>query len=92
VDHAEPKAEIQAEQVQRVFGGSHASSGKNTNLDLDQGKSRYIKPPSLYFVYLYILIMILACALSCMSWMNVVVALRLLSNPPLWILLLEMGH
>jgi hypothetical protein len=38
-----------------------------TNLELYQGKPRCIKAPSLSFVYLYILIMLLACALSCRS-------------------------
>jgi hypothetical protein len=33
VDHAKPKTKIQAEQVQRVFGGPQASSGEDTNLD-----------------------------------------------------------
>jgi hypothetical protein len=44
---------------------------------------------SLSFVYLYMLIMILTCALNCRSWMDVVVALGLLSNPPLLVLWLE---
>jgi hypothetical protein len=42
VDHADPKAKIQAEQVQWVFGGPQASSGEDTNLALDEGKSRCI--------------------------------------------------
>jgi hypothetical protein len=42
VDHAEPESEIQAEQVQRLFGGPQASSGEDTNLALDQGKPRCI--------------------------------------------------
>jgi hypothetical protein len=40
----EPKTEIQAEQVQGVFKGPQASSVKDTNLPLDQGKSRCIQP------------------------------------------------
>jgi hypothetical protein len=36
------KIEIQAEQVQWVFGGPQASSGKDTNLALDQDKPRCI--------------------------------------------------
>jgi hypothetical protein len=32
VDHVEPKTEIQAEQVQYVFGGSHASSCEYANI------------------------------------------------------------
>jgi hypothetical protein len=31
VDHAEPKMEIQAEQVQRVFGGPQVSSCEDVN-------------------------------------------------------------
>jgi hypothetical protein len=38
----EPESKIQAEQVQRLFGGAQASSGKDTNLALDQGKPRCI--------------------------------------------------
>jgi hypothetical protein len=86
------ESEIQAVQVQQVFGGPQASSGEGTNLALDQGKPWCIKPPSLSFVYLYILIMILTCTLSCRSWMDVIVVLGLLSNPPLLILWLEIGH
>jgi hypothetical protein len=51
VDHAETKAEIQAEQVQRVFGGPQAKSGKDTNLALDQGKPWCIPPKSLFFMF-----------------------------------------
>jgi hypothetical protein len=32
VDHVEPKTEIQAEQVQYVFGGPHASSCEYANI------------------------------------------------------------
>jgi hypothetical protein len=32
VDHAEPKSEIQAEQVQREFGGPQASSCEDANI------------------------------------------------------------
>jgi hypothetical protein len=35
LDHAEPKSEIQAEQVQWAFGGPQVSSGEDTNIDLD---------------------------------------------------------
>jgi hypothetical protein len=31
--------EIQAKQVQRVIGGPQVSSGKDTNLAMDQGKT-----------------------------------------------------
>jgi hypothetical protein len=42
IDHVEPKTEIQAEQVQRVFEGPQASSGEYTNLELNQGTSQCI--------------------------------------------------
>jgi hypothetical protein len=42
VDHSEPKLELQAKQVRRVFEGPQASSGKDTNLALDQGKPQCI--------------------------------------------------
>jgi hypothetical protein len=32
LDHAEPESEFQAEQVQGVFGGPHASSCKDANI------------------------------------------------------------
>jgi hypothetical protein len=35
IDHVDPKTEIQAEQVQRVLEGSQASSGEDTNLELN---------------------------------------------------------
>jgi hypothetical protein len=38
IDHVEPKTEIQGEQVQRVLEGPQASSGEDTNLELNQGK------------------------------------------------------
>jgi hypothetical protein len=43
-------------------------------------------------VYFYILIMVLVCALSCRSRMDVVATLGLLSNPPLLTLWLEVGR
>jgi hypothetical protein len=49
VDHAEQETEIQVEQVRWVFGGSQASSGEDTNLALDQGKTWCIPPKSLSF-------------------------------------------
>jgi hypothetical protein len=42
IDHVEPKTEIQAEQVQRMFEGPQASSGEDTNLELNQGKPQSI--------------------------------------------------
>jgi hypothetical protein len=35
IDHVDPKIEIQAEQVQRVLEGPQASSGEDTNLELN---------------------------------------------------------
>jgi hypothetical protein len=46
----------------------------------------------LEFCYLYILIMILACALGYNSWIDTLVALRLLSYLSLLIIWLEIGH
>jgi hypothetical protein len=46
----------------------------------------------LEFVYLYILIMILDCALGCRSWIDTLVALRLFSDLSLPILWLEIGR
>jgi hypothetical protein len=42
IDHVEPKTKIQAEQVQQVFEGPQASSGDDTNLELNQDKPRCI--------------------------------------------------
>jgi hypothetical protein len=44
------------------------------------------------FVDLYILFMILDCALGCRSWIDTLVALRLLSDLPLLFLWLEIGR
>jgi hypothetical protein len=82
VDHAELKSEIQVEQVQKEYDGPPAWSCMDTNLDLNQGKPWCIKPPSLSFVYLYIFFMILDCALSRRSGIDILVALRLLY--PCW--------
>jgi hypothetical protein len=51
VDHVEPESEFQAEQVRWVFGGTQASSGKDTNLAMDQGKPRCIQPILLIFYF-----------------------------------------
>jgi hypothetical protein len=64
VDHAEPKTEIQVEQVRWVFRGSQASSGEDTNLALDQGKTRCIPPKSLSFIFETLFIILFDCALS----------------------------
>jgi hypothetical protein len=42
VDHVEPKIEIQAEQVQWVFGGPQASSARILTSFLDKGKHQCI--------------------------------------------------
>jgi hypothetical protein len=42
IDHVESKTKIQAEKVQRVFVGPQASSGEDTNLELNQGNARCI--------------------------------------------------
>jgi hypothetical protein len=44
------------------------------------------------FSYIYIIIMILGCALGYRSWIDTLVALELLSNLSLLTLLLEIGH
>jgi hypothetical protein len=78
--------------TQGVFGGPQASSDEDTNLALDQDKPQCIKPPSLRFVCLYILIMILDCALGCRTLIDTLVALCLLSDLSLLIIWLEIGH
>jgi hypothetical protein len=63
VDHAEPESEFEAEQVQGMFGGPQASSCEDTNIFVI--KTSLMHPTlSLSFVYLYILFMILECALG----------------------------
>jgi hypothetical protein len=42
LDHAEPKSVIQAEQVQKEYGGPQAPSARILTLLLDQGKPRCI--------------------------------------------------
>jgi hypothetical protein len=64
VDHAEPKPEIQAEQVQWMFGGPQASNCEDTNLALNQGKPRRIPPKSLSFIFKTLFILLFDCALS----------------------------
>jgi hypothetical protein len=82
IDHAEQGPEEPSELVQV----------EDTNPEQEQGKPKCIWPPSLNFVYNYILFMILECALGYRNWIDTLVALWLLSNPPLWILLLEISH
>jgi hypothetical protein len=42
VDHAEPKSEIQEEQVRTEYGGPQATSCVDTNIAFEQGKPRFI--------------------------------------------------
>jgi hypothetical protein len=42
LNHVEPKSEIQAEQVQKEYGGPQMTSCMDTNQALDQGKPRCI--------------------------------------------------
>jgi hypothetical protein len=44
VDHGEPTAEIQAEQVQWVFKGPQASNCNDANIVFEQGKPCCITP------------------------------------------------
>jgi hypothetical protein len=63
VDHAELESEFQVKQVQWAFGGPQASSGKDNNLALDQGKPQCIPPKSLSFMFETLFIILYACAL-----------------------------
>jgi hypothetical protein len=64
VDHAEPELEFQVDQVQWAFGGPQASSGKDINLALDQGKPCFMPPKSLSVMFETLFIILYACALS----------------------------
>jgi hypothetical protein len=44
IDRAEPKTEVQVEQVQKVYGGPQATSRADTNIAFEQGKPRCITP------------------------------------------------
>jgi hypothetical protein len=66
LDHVEPGLKVQAECTQVK---------ESTNLALDQGKPWCIYPVSLSFIYNYILIMILECALGYRSWVDALAAL-----------------
>jgi hypothetical protein len=67
---------VQAEQVQRVFGVSQASSGDDTSLALDQGKPWCSPPNSLSFMFETLSIILYACALNVYELYRTVVALR----------------
>jgi hypothetical protein len=64
IDHAGPKPEIQAKQVQWMFLGPQESSGEDTNLALDQDKHQCIPPKSLSFIFETLFIILFDCALS----------------------------
>jgi hypothetical protein len=51
LDHAEPKSEIQAEQVQKKYGDPQAPSVRILTLLLGQGKPRCIPPIILGFSF-----------------------------------------
>jgi hypothetical protein len=63
----EPEPEFQEEQVQWVFRGPQASSGEDANIVVIKTSPSASNHLPLSFIYLYILIMILACALDCRS-------------------------
>jgi hypothetical protein len=63
VDRAEPESEFEAEQVQVMFGGPQASSCEDANIVVIKTSLMHLTL-SLSFVYLYILFMILECALG----------------------------
>jgi hypothetical protein len=67
VDHTKQKIEIQAEQVQWVFGGPQASSYEDANIVVIKASSDASNHHP-WVLLVYILIMNLACALSCRSW------------------------
>jgi hypothetical protein len=75
VDHVEPETEIQVEQVRWVFGGSQASSGEDTNLALDQGKTRCLPPKSLSFIFKTLFIILFDSALSLQDLYGTIAAL-----------------
>jgi hypothetical protein len=57
IDHVELKTKIQAEQVQRVLEGPQASSGEDTNLELNQGQPGASNQcPCLLFLKLYFML------------------------------------
>jgi hypothetical protein len=80
--HEEPEVETQVNPTKEI----------NPKPKPKQGKHWCIKPPSLNFVYLYILFMNLNYALGCRNWIDTLVALRLLSDLSLLTLWLEIGH
>jgi hypothetical protein len=64
IDRAESKAEIPAEQVEWVFGGSQASSARILTLLLDKYRPQCITPPSLIFILNYYIYVKNDCALG----------------------------
>jgi hypothetical protein len=75
VDHVEPNPEIQAEQVQWMFGGPQASSCEDTNLALNEGKPRCIPQTSLSFIFETLFIILFDSALSLQDLYGIVGAL-----------------
>jgi hypothetical protein len=77
--------------VQKEYDGPEASSCEDTNIFVikaNPGASNNI--PWVLFIFLSFLL-ILACVLGYKSWIDVVVVLGSLSNPPLLSLWLEIG-
>jgi hypothetical protein len=92
IDHVEPNTEIQVQQVQWVFGGPQTPSCEDDNIVVireSPGASNHI-PWALFIFLSYFTI--LDCALDYRSWIEVVVILGSLFNPPLLILWLEIGR
>jgi hypothetical protein len=69
VDHAEPKAKIQAEQVQWVFGDPQASSCEDANIVLIKASLSGSNQCSLSFIFNLCFMFYFECALSYRSCM-----------------------
>jgi hypothetical protein len=54
IDHVEPKSEIQAEQVQGVFGGPQESSCKDANIIVIKGSHGASNPILEFCLKLYL--------------------------------------
>jgi hypothetical protein len=80
----EPKTEIQVQQVQGVFGRPQVSSCEDANIIVIKASTDASNQiPWALFIFLYYF-MILDCALGYRSWIEAIVALGSLSNPPCW--------
>jgi hypothetical protein len=64
IDHAESESEFQVEKAQWVFGGPQASSCEDANIVMIKASLGASNHHPWIFVYLYVLIMILGCALG----------------------------